>query len=466
LTDVREAIEGAIVAVPPLTIREGGIIREGYDPELDRLIAVMRNGRQWIAALEERERQRTKIGSLKVGFNSVFGYYIEVTKANARLVPPDYVRKQTLVNAERYINEELKGYEETVLHAEERRQAREYDLFIELRGRVAGEIRRIQETASRIADLDALASLAEIAERNNYCRPMVDGEETIEITDGRHPVVERMADGAGFVPNDVRLDIEKNRFLIITGPNMAGKSTFIRQTALIVLMAQMGSFVPAAAARIGVVDRIFTRIGAADSLAKGQSTFMVEMTEVANILQHATKRSLIILDEVGRGTSTFDGLSIAWATVEYIHDAPALGSRTLFATHYHELTELAVTKEGVKNFNIAVREWGDRIIFLRKIMEGGTNRSYGIQVARIAGVPGEVVTRAMEILRNMEQGELDEAGMPKIARGKKTTQKNSGQLSLFRDQKEAIIEEIKDLDLLNLTPLDAMRHLGEWKERL
>jgi DNA mismatch repair protein MutS len=464
LTDIRELIEKAIVAVPPLTIREGGIIREGYDPELDRLIAVMRNGRQWIAALEERERQRTKIGSLKVGFNSVFGYYIEVTKANARLVPPDYIRKQTLVNAERYINEELKGYEETVLHAEERRQAREYDLFVEIRGRIAGEIRRIQETASRIADLDALASLAEVAERHNYCRPAVDGEESIEITDGRHPVVERMTDAAGFVPNDVLLDLEKNRFLIITGPNMAGKSTFIRQIALIVLMAQMGSFVPAAQARIGVVDRIFTRIGAADSLAGGQSTFMVEMTEVANILRHATRRSLIILDEVGRGTSTFDGLSIAWATAEYLHDAPALGARTLFATHYHELTELAVTKEGVKNFNIAVREWGDRIIFLRKIMEGGTNRSYGIQVARLAGVPAEVVTRAMEILRNMEQGELDEVGMPKIARGKKT-QKNTNQLSLFADQNAAIIEELKELDLLNLTPLDAMRRLGEWKER-
>ena len=278
--------------------------------------------------------------------------------------------------------------------------------------------------------------------------------------------MERMAGGTGFVPNDVLLDLEKNRFLIITGPNMAGKSTYIRQIALIVLMAQMGSFVPAARARVGVVDRIFTRIGAADSLARGQSTFMVEMTEVANILRHATKRSLIILDEVGRGTSTFDGLSIAWAVAEYIHDAAPLGARTLFATHYHELTELAVTKEGVRNFNIAVREWGDRIIFLRKIMEGGTNRSYGIQVARIAGVPGEVVARAMEILRNMEQGELDEVGMPKIARGKKTTQKNANQLSLFTDQKEIIMEELKALDLLNLTPLEAMGRLGLWKERL
>ncbi len=466
MPDLRVLIEGAIVDEPPLTIREGGIIREGYDPELDQLIAIMRDGRKWIAALEEKERQRTGIHSLKVGFNSVFGYYIEVTKANARLIPTEYIRKQTLVNAERYINEELKGYEETVLHAEERRQAREYDLFVEIRGRIAGEIRRIQRTAARIADLDAVASLAEVAERYNYCCPVVDGEDVIEITDGRHPVVERQADGTGFVPNDVLLDLEKNRFLIITGPNMAGKSTCIRQVALIVLMAQMGSFVPAARARIGVVDRIFTRIGAADNLARGQSTFMVEMNEVAEILRHATKRSLIILDEVGRGTSTFDGLSIAWATAEYIHDAPSLGARTLFATHYHELTELAVTKEGVRNFNIAVREWGEKIIFLRKIMEGGTNRSYGIQVARLAGVPTEVIVRAKEILRNLEKGELDEAGMPKIARGRKTDRKNANQLSLFTGERDAVLEEIRGLDPMNLTPLDALHHLSDWKQRL
>ena len=466
MPDLRVLIEGAIVDEPPLTIREGGIIREGYDPELDQLIAIMRDGRKWIAALEEKERQRTGIHSLKVGFNSVFGYYIEVTKANARLIPTEYIRKQTLVNAERYINEELKGYEETVLHAEERRQAREYDLFVEIRGRIAGEIRRIQRTAARIADLDAVASLAEVAERYNYCCPVVDGEDVIEITDGRHPVVERQVGGTGFVPNDVLLDLEKNRFLIITGPNMAGKSTCIRQVALIVLMAQMGSFVPAARARIGVVDRIFTRIGAADNLARGQSTFMVEMNEVAEILRHATKRSLIILDEVGRGTSTFDGLSIAWATAEYIHDAPSLGARTLFATHYHELTELAVTKEGVRNFNIAVREWGEKIIFLRKIMEGGTNRSYGIQVARLAGVPAEVIARAKEILRNLEKGELDEAGMPKIARGRRADRKNANQLSLFSGEGDEILEEIRGIDPVNLTPLDALQRLSGWKQRL
>ncbi len=466
MPDLRGMIEGAIVDDPPLTIREGGIIREGYDPELDRLIAIMRDGRKWIAALEEKERKRTGIHSLKIGFNSVFGYYIEVTKANTPLIPADYIRKQTLVNAERYINEELKGYEETVLHAEERRQAREYDLFVEIRGRIAGEIRRIQETAARIADLDAVASLSEVAERYNYCCPVVDAEDTIEIADGRHPVVERQAGGVGFVANDILLDLEKNRFLIITGPNMAGKSTYIRQVALIVLMAQMGSFVPAARARIGVVDRIFTRIGAADSLSRGQSTFMVEMTEVAEILRHATKRSLIILDEVGRGTSTFDGLSIAWATAEYIHDAPSLGARTLFATHYHELTELIATKEGVRNFNIAVREWGEKIIFLRKIMEGGTNRSYGIQVARLAGVPAEVVARAKEVLRNLEKGELDEAGMPKIARGRRADRKNPNQLSLFSEERDAVLEEIRSLDPMNLTPLDALQRLCDWKTRL
>jgi DNA mismatch repair protein MutS len=466
MPDLRGLIEDAIVDDPPLTIREGGVIREGYDPELDHLITIMRDGRKWIAALEEKERQRTGINSLKVGFNSVFGYYIEVTKANARLVPADYIRKQTLVNAERYINEELKGYEETVLHAEERRQAREYDLFVEIRGRIAGEIRRIQGTAARIADLDAVASLAEVAERYSYCCPVVDAEDIIEIADGRHPVVERQAGGTGFVPNDVLLDLEKNRLLIITGPNMAGKSTYIRQVALIALMAQMGSFVPAARARIGVVDRIFTRIGAADSLSRGQSTFMVEMNEVADILRHATKRSLIILDEVGRGTSTYDGLSIAWATAEYIHDTPSLGARTLFATHYHELTELAVTKEGVRNFNIAVREWGEKIIFLRKIMEGGTNRSYGIQVARLAGVPAEVIARAKEIIHNLETGELDEAGMPKIARGRRADRKNANQLSLFTGERDAVLEEIRGLDPVNLTPLDALHRLSAWKKRL
>ena len=466
MADMRDLIEKCILDDPPLTLREGGMIKEGVDPKLDHLISMTRDGKKWIAALEDRERKRTGINSLKVGFNQVFGYYIEVTKANAGLVPDDYIRKQTLVNAERYINQELKGYEYTVLNAEDQRKQREYDLFIDIRKSIARDIRRIQTTASKIADLDAVASLAEVAERYNYCCPVVDDENAIEIIEGRHPVVERMPLPTSFVPNDITLDLDKNRFLIITGPNMAGKSTYIRQCALIVLMAQMGSFVPAVRARIGVVDRIFTRIGAADSLSRGQSTFMVEMNEVANILKHASRRSLIILDEVGRGTSTFDGLSIAWAVAEYLHDAGHLGARTLFATHYHQLTDLAVTKEGIKNFNIAVKEWGDRIIFLRKIMEGGTNRSYGIQVARIAGVPDEVISRAREILNNLEKGEFDEAGMPKIARGKKQDQKNRNQLSLFIDDNVAIINEIKALDILKMTPLDALSRISQWKEKL
>ena len=352
------------------------------------------------------------------------------------------------------------------MNAEERRKDREYELFVDIRGKIAKDIKRIQKTASLIADLDAVVSLSEVAERYNYCCPSVDDEDRIEIKDGRHPVVERMPLPDGFVPNDVQLDLEKNRFLVITGPNMAGKSTYIRQIALIVILAQMGSFVPAAEARIGIADRIFTRIGAADSLTRGQSTFMVEMTEVANILKNATPRSLIILDEVGRGTSTFDGLSIAWAVAEYIHDAKHIGARTLFATHYHELTDLAVTKEGVKNFNIAVKEWGDRIIFLRKITEGGTNRSYGIQVARIAGVPEEVIIRSREVLKNLEKGEFDEVGMPKIARGRKSSLKNRAQLNLFMDDEDMIMRELTELDTLNMTPLEALQKISAWKDKL
>lgn len=466
LQDVRELIERAIVDDPPLTIREGGIIKEGYDSELDELITISRDGKKWIAALEEKERKRTGINSLKVGFNTIFGYYIEVSKLNTHLVPDDYIRKQTLVNAERYINQELKEYEFTVLTAEDRRKAREYALFSGIRDRIAAEIKRIQRTASCIATIDALAALAEVAERYNYCCPVVDEEDIIEIKDGRHAIVERMPLLEGFVPNDLYMDLEEHRFLIITGPNMAGKSTYIRQVALIVILAQMGSFVPASKARIGLVDRVFTRVGASDVLAKGQSTFMVEMTEVASILKNATKRSLIILDEVGRGTSTFDGLSIAWATAEYIHDEKHIGARTLFATHYHQLTELALTKRGVKNYNVAVKEWGDRIIFLRKIMEGGTNRSYGIQVARIAGVPEEVLSRAEEILKNLERGEFDEAGMPKIARGKRSTPKDRYQLSLFTPGEDIVIQEVKEIDVLNMTPMQALQKILSWKERL
>ena len=467
MPETLDLLERAIVDEPPLALREGGIIREGYDAELDRILSIARDGKSWIAALEAKERRRTGIANLRVGFNSVFGYYIEVTKSQAASVPAEYIRKQTLVNAERYINEELKEYEQTVLHAEERRREREYDLFTEIRERVAGRIRRIQKSAAALADLDALAALAEAAEKYNYVRPAVDESDVIEIRDGRHPVVERMPLAEGFVPNDVLMDRGANRLLVITGPNMAGKSTYIRQVALIVILAQMGSFVPAAEARIGLVDRVFTRVGAADVLAKGQSTFMVEMTEVAHILRNATPRSLILLDEVGRGTSTFDGLSIAWAVAEHIHDAPHLGTRTLFATHYHPLTDLALTREGVANYYIAVKEWGERIIFLRKIMKGATNRSYGIQVARLAGVPDEVVARAKEVLGNLEKGELDEVGMPRLARRRKGEKRSqAGQLSLFADDESLVLEEIASTEVNALTPIEAMNLIAQWRERI
>ncbi len=465
--DVVDLIGRAIGDDPPVTIRDGYLIREGYDAELDELVSLSMDGKRWIASLEQEERVKTGIGSLKVGYNSVFGYYIEVTKANTHLVPDEYVRKQTLVNAERYINEKLKDYEERVLTAEERRKIREYDLFLDVRQRVAAEIGRIQKTASLLADLDVVAALAEVADQYGYCCPRISDSDDLIIRDGRHPVVERMNLEDGFVANDTRLDRSLNRFLIITGPNMAGKSTYIRQTALIVLMAQMGSFVPAGEAEIGVADRIFTRVGAGDSLARGQSTFMVEMMEVASILKNATARSLILLDEVGRGTSTFDGLSIAWAVSEYIHDADRIGARTLFATHYHELIDIARTREGVKNYSIAVKEWGDRIIFLRKIVEGGTNRSYGIQVARLAGVPEAVIVRAREVLHNLEEGELDETGQPKIAEGSGLgRRKNPGQMSLFVDEGERVLRELKGLNENSLTPLDALNMISIWKDRL
>jgi len=466
LPDLHELLERAISDSPPVTLREGGIIKEGYDAERDRFFSMTRDGRRWIAALEEKERKRTGISSLKVGYNNVFGYYIEISKAGAALAPEDYVRKQTLVNAERYINQELKEYEATVLNADARCREREYELFVQVRETASEEISRMQDTASWLASLDALASLAEVAEKYNYCCPLVDREDRIEIAVGRHPVVEQMSLKDGFVPNDVDLDMEQNRFLVITGPNMAGKSTYIRQVALIVLMAQMGSFVPASRARIGVVDRIFTRIGAADSLVRGQSTFMVEMNEVAQILRQATARSLVILDEVGRGTSTFDGLSIAWAVAEFLHDKKSIGARTLFATHYHQLTELAISGKGFKNFNIAVKEWGDRIIFLRKIVPGGTNRSYGIQVARIAGVPEEVISRAREILENLETGEIDEVGMPKIARSRKKRVRNQGQLNLFMSERERIVEELTALNVSSMEPREALSQLQAWQERL
>jgi DNA mismatch repair protein MutS len=466
MSAVVDLISRAIVDDPPQKTQDGGFIAAGYDEDLDKLRSISRDGKKWIAALENKERQKTGINSLKVGFNNVFGYYIEVTKANAAMVPDSYVRKQTLVNAERYINQELKEFEQTVLNAEEKIKEREEELFVSLRDNLAQYISGIQKNSFLVAELDALASLAEVAEKYHYTCPEIDAEDIIEIIDGRHPVVEAALKKEGFVPNDCFLDLQNNHLLIITGPNMAGKSTYIRQVALIVLLAQMGSFVPAAKARIGLVDKIFTRIGASDSLIRGQSTFMVEMMETAEILKNATSRSLVIIDEVGRGTSTFDGLSIAWAVAEYIHDLQGKGVRALFATHYHQLTDLVATKSGVKNYNIAVKEWGEKIIFLRKIMEGGTSRSYGIEVARIAGVPQEVIKRAKEILHNLEKGEFDEIGMPRIARGTGNGKNVNPQLNLFVEREDEIVAELKNIDISSMSPLEALNKLNDWKRKI
>ncbi|MBN1474496.1 MAG: DNA mismatch repair protein MutS [Syntrophaceae bacterium] len=466
MPEVVDLIRRAITENPPPRTQEGGFIAAGYDEELDKLRSISRDGKKWIAALENTERQKSGINSLKVGFNNVFGYYIEVTKANAHLVPDSYIRKQTLVNAERYINQELKEFEQTVLNAEEKINQREQELFVTLRDTVGGHISDIQKNSFALAELDALCALAEVAEKYRYVCPEISDDDVIEIKDGRHPVVEASLKKEGFVPNDTLLDLRENKLLIITGPNMAGKSTYIRQAALIVLMAQMGSFVPANRAKIGVVDKIFTHIGASDSLVKGQSTFMVEMTETAQILKNATSRSLVIIDEVGRGTSTFDGLSIAWAVAEYIHDLHQTGVRSLFATHYHQLTDLVATKTGAKNYNIAIKEWGDKIIFLRKIMEGGTNRSYGIEVARIAGVPQEVIKRAKEILHNLEKGEFDEIGMPRIARGVAGAKVTNPQLNLFVEKEDVVIAELRNIDISSLSPLEALNKLNDWKSKI
>ncbi len=467
LEDVASIIDEAVVDEPPAGIKEGGLIREGYHPELDELIRITRDGKGWITELAAREQERTGIGSLKVGYNKVFGYYIEVSKANLARVPEDYIRKQTLVNGERYITEELKGFEEKVLGAEEKRAALETELFERVRVSVARENRRIRRSGELVGKLDALASLAEAAELNGYVYPEMDEEGSIEIIDGRHPVIEQTVKEEDFVPNDILLNDKEQQLLIITGPNMAGKSTILRQTALTVLMAQMGGFVPASSAKIGLVDRIFTRIGASDDLAGGRSTFMVEMNETANILRHATPSSLVVLDEIGRGTSTYDGLSIAWAVAEALHDRDGRGVRTLFATHYHELTELMATRKRVKNFNIAVKEWKGRIIFLRKLVPGGTNRSYGIQVARIAGLPEETIERAMEILENLEGADTDETGRPRIAKSvRKETGKETAQLSLFGGRDERLREWIRDLDILNMTPVQALNELHRIKEHV
>jgi len=410
LDDVAGWIDAAIVDEPPAPITEGNLFKEGCHEELDRLRGLVRGGRDWIAALQRDEVARTGIGNLRVGYNKVFGYYIEVSRGNVHLVPDDYERKQTLVNAERFVTPTLKAREEEIVTAQERMQKLEYDLFVELRDRIAGEARRIQETAAAVATVDALLSLAEVAAAKNYVKPLVDDGGLLELHDGRHPVVEDLMARGQFVPNDTRIDTTEDRLQIVTGPNMAGKSTYLRQVALIALMAQTGSFVPAAKARIGVVDRIFTRVGASDNLARGESTFMVEMIETANILNTATERSLIVLDEIGRGTSTFDGISIAWSVAEHMHDH--IRAKTLFATHYHELTELANKLEHVKNLNVAVREWNGKVVFLYRIVDGGADHSYGIQVAKLAGLPASVITRAREILEHLETGNQAAVGLP------------------------------------------------------
>ena len=466
LADVAQLIRRSIVDDPPFSLREGGMIKDGYHPELDELRSVKRDGKRWIAQLEAEEKAKTGINSLKVRFNQVFGYYVEVTKSNLSLVPDYYIRKQTLSNAERFITPQLKEYESKILSAEERINRLEYDLFQEVRQGISAQTHRVQRTASAIATLDVLISLAEVADRLDYVMPIVNEGDEIVIIDGRHPVIETSDLGERFVPNDVRLNGGENQLIIVTGPNMAGKSTYLRQVALIVMLAQIGSFVPTREATIGLVDRIFTRVGAFDNLAQGKSTFMIEMVETANILDNATPRSLIILDEIGRGTSTFDGVSIAWAVAEYIHDHPKLGAKTLFATHYHELTELAMTKERVRNYNFAVREWNDEVVFLRKIMEGATNRSYGIQVARLAGLPQQVIDRAREILKNLESSELDEIGMPKIAKEKgRGSPRRAAQLNLFQAQEDPLRKELRIIDIENMTPIEALTKLNELKSK-
>jgi DNA mismatch repair protein MutS len=461
LSLLAQLIDRALREDAPLTIHEGGLIQPGFNSELDELVRISSDAKGYLAQLEVREKERTGITALKVSYNKVFGYYIEVPKTRISAVPPHYVRKQTLVNAERYITEELKSFEMKVLGAEERRAALEYRLFQEIREEVSRHHPRIQSVARFLARLDCLLNLAEVAAENNYCRPQILEEGAIRIHDGRHPVVEKMISGERFVPNTIEMDDVENQVLIITGPNMAGKSTVLRQVALLVIMAQMGSFVPAHKAAFGIVDRIFTRVGALDNLSQGQSTFMVEMQETANILHHASECSLVIMDEIGRGTSTFDGLSIAWAVAEYLHDLRQKGVKTLFATHYHELTELVDRKPRVKNFNIAVREWNDEIIFLRKLVPGGTNRSYGIQVARLAGIPAEVIARAKKILYRIENGEHGFPAAPALAPDVRPAPL---QLDLFRQPDRQVIERLRKVDISRLTPLEALNLLNQLRE--
>ena len=473
LQDICELIQRSIVDEPPISIREGNFIKEGYHEEVDRLRKAKTDGKSWLADVEIKEREKTGIKNLRIKYNKVFGYYLEVTNSYKDMVPDYYMRKQTLTNAERYITPELKELEDVILGAEDKLYSLEYNLFCEVRDKIADNILRIQHTARALAGIDVFASLAYVAERNNYVRPSINRRGVIDIKNGRHPVVEQMINNDMFIANDTYLDNHKNRISIITGPNMAGKSTYMRQSALIVLMAQIGSFVPADSAKIGLVDRIFTRVGASDDLASGQSTFMVEMTEVANILRNATKDSLLILDEIGRGTSTFDGLSIAWAVVEHISNPKLLGAKTLFATHYHELTELEGKLSSVNNYCIAVKEKGDDIVFLRKIVKGGADKSYGIQVAKLAGVPNSVIERAKELVQELTDADITEkiqemsADTSKKSKPKKYDQVDMNQMSLLdTTSDEDVLKELQEIDVGNLTPVDALNTIYRLQNRL
>ena len=467
--DIGELIEDALMDEPSFLLTEGGIIKQGYNKELDELREISHSGKSFITQMERKEKERTGIPSLKIRYNKVFGYYIDVTKPNLHLVPPDFIRKQTLVNSERFITPELKEYEEKVLNAEQKIGELEYDLFLEVREKISQEKERLQKIASRIALLDVLSSLAELASQRSYNRPIVNEEERIKIVEGRHPVIE-VTNEEPFIPNDTYLDRKAEQILIVTGPNMGGKSTYLRQVALICILAQMGSFVPASEAEIGLVDRVFTRIGAMDYLSVGHSTFMVEMLETANILNNATNNSLILLDEIGRGTSTFDGLSIAWAVAEYLHDKEDVRAKTLFATHYHELTELELTMERIKNYHVSVKKWKEDIIFLRKIVPGASDQSYGIHVARLAGIPLAVIERAKEILFNLEKQELDDAGLPRIAYGSSPGRDKSQFLLFQEDRNRELLEdmkmEIESWDLDVLSPLEALNLLSGLKEKM
>ncbi|MCI8918120.1 MAG: DNA mismatch repair protein MutS, partial [Eubacterium sp.] len=475
LEDIYTLIELSIEEEAPISVRDGGILKNGYKEDIDKLREARTNGKTWLADIEKREREETGIKNLKIKYNKVFGYYLEVTNSYKNMVPDRYVRRQTLANAERYITPELKELEDTILGAEDKLVALEYEYFCEIRKKIADEVIRIQQTAKAVATLDVLVSLAVVAEENHYCRPKLNASGIINIHEGRHPVVEKMISHDMFITNDTYLDNEDSRISIITGPNMAGKSTYMRQTALIVMMAQMGSFVPAKSADIGLVDRVFTRVGASDDLASGQSTFMVEMNEVANILRNATSQSLLILDEIGRGTSTFDGLSIAWAVVEHISNPKLLGAKTLFATHYHELTELEGKLDNVNNYCIAVKEKGDDIVFLRKIVKGGADKSYGIQVAKLAGVPESVIVRAKEIVEELSANDITEIAKnltvhtaPKKPKKKaRTDTVDLEQISLFDTVKDDdIIDELRNVDISSMTPLEAMNKLNELQNKV